>query len=268
MQVEPYLSVVVPVYDEVDSLAMLHRELGAVLDGLDRRSEMVFVDDGSGDGSAFELRRIALSDARVRVLTLDRHRGQSSALDAGFQAARGEVVATLDADLQNDPADLPGLLDLLERTRADLVNGVRIDRRDPPLRRLAGRVANALRNRLLRESVSDVGCSLRVMRRRCLQRLELRRGMHRFLPTLLRLEGAHVIERPVAHRPRRYGRSKYGILGRLRAVTIDVVGVRWLQSRHEGYRVSEWRRPADAAAIAATATGNPGTLVRNDGTHA
>jgi glycosyltransferase involved in cell wall biosynthesis len=231
------LSLVIPVRDEEESLEPLHRELDAAVGSWPGGVEILFVDDGSRDASLARLQAIAQKDPRVRVLALDAHHGQSAALDAGFRAARGGLVATLDADLQNDPADLPGLLAALDQ--ADVVCGVRARRRDSPLRQLSSRIANSFRNALTGERVQDVGCSLRVIRRRYLERVQLRRGLHRFLPTLLKLEGARVIERPVSHRPRRHGRSKYGILDRLFVGIADCFGVRWLKSRHVAYRVRE-----------------------------
>ncbi|MGH0037681.1 MAG: glycosyltransferase family 2 protein [Myxococcota bacterium] len=223
------LSVVVPVFDEVDSLVPLHRELDAALAPLSEEIELIFVDDGSRDGSGSVLRDLERKDARVRVESFPENRGQSAALDAGFRLARGEWIATLDADLQNDPADLPRLLDHCDR--ADLVNGVRVDRRDTPLRIWSSRIANAIRNWATGESVTDVGCSLRVMRASTVQRIKLYRGLHRFLPTLLKLEGARCVEVPVSHRPRRYGRSKYGIRNRLVPALVDLLAVRWMQRR-------------------------------------
>jgi glycosyltransferase involved in cell wall biosynthesis len=233
----PWLSVVVPVRDEEASLEPLHRELDAALASVPGGCELVFVDDGSRDGSLARLGAIAEKDPRVRVLELDGRHGQTAALDAGFRAARGEVVVTLDADLQNDPAEIPMLLARLEQ--ADVVNGVRVERRDDWLRRAASRVANAVRNRATGESVTDVGCSLRAMRACYLRRVKLHRGMHRFLPTLLRLEGARVVEVPVSHRPRRHGASKYGIHDRLWTGLADLLAVRWLQSRALRYGVRE-----------------------------
>ncbi len=178
----------------------------------------------------------------MRVLRLTENCGQSAALDAGFRAARGSVVATIDADLQNDPADLPRLLAALDG--ADVVNGVRLRRHDPIGRRLSSRLANVFRNWLTNETVTDVGCSLRVMRARYLRRIKLYRGMHRFLPTLLRMEGARVIELPVRHRPRRRGRSKYGVANRLWVGLGDAFAVRWMQRRRLDYRL---RPPDDAS---------------------
>ncbi len=233
----PRLSVVVPVRDERDSLEALHRELDAALGGEPGGVELIFVDDGSRDESRSRLRALAAKDPRVRVLVLDRNHGQSAALDAGFRAARGAILVTLDADGQNDPADIPKLLERL--ADADVVNGVRVDRRDAFLRRASSRVANAVRNRVTHETITDVGCSLRAMRAEPLRRVKLWRGAHRFLPTLLRLEGARVVEVPVSHRPRRHGRSKYGIANRLFAGLVDVIAVRWWQARSLRYEVRE-----------------------------
>jgi glycosyltransferase involved in cell wall biosynthesis len=233
----PYLSVVIPVYDEEASLATLHAELDAALGGVEGGVEILYVDDGSRDASLARLREIAARDPRVRVIALEGNHGQTAAFEAGFRRARGEVVATLDADGQNDPADLPRLLARLDD--ADVVNGVRTGRRDSLVRRLSSRVANGFRNRMTRESVRDVGCSLRVVRREFLERVKLWRGMHRFLPTLLRLEGARIVEVPVSHRPRRHGASKYGIRNRLFAGFVDVFAVRWMQRRALRYRARE-----------------------------
>ena len=175
----PELSVVVPVYNEVDSVAPLQVEIMAVLDALPGRAEIVWVDDGSRDGSLERLQELAAGEDRVRVLALDRNHGQSAALAAGFSAARGAVVVTLDADLQNDPADIPRLLEGLDA--ADCVNGVRIERHDTWFRRLSSRVANAVRNWVTGDTVTDVGCSLRAMRREFVVRVKPFRGMHRFI---------------------------------------------------------------------------------------
>jgi glycosyltransferase involved in cell wall biosynthesis len=231
---------VVPVFEERDNLEPLHRELDAALAEVRGGVEFVYVDDGSRDGSAEALAALAKRDERVRVLRFVENRGQTAAFDAGFRAARGEVVATLDADLQNDPADLPRLLAALDR--ADVVNGVRVGRRDGLVRKLSSRIGNGFRNWLTHETVTDVGCSLRVMRASFLRRVKLHRGMHRFLPTLLRMEGARVIELPVSHRPRRHGRSKYGIANRVFVGLADVFAVRWMQSRRLDYRL---RDPAE-----------------------
>ena len=203
---------VIPVFDEAPSLRPLMAELGAALDFLDGSFEIIFVDDGSRDASPQVLSEIAAENPHVRVLSLAANGGQAAALNEGFQAARGEFTATLDADLQNDPRDIEKLMARLDR--ADVINGIRVDRHDSWLRIFSSRIANAVRNALTGEAVTDVGCSLRVMRTSFLRKIVLEGGLHRFLPTLLRLEGARVEEVPVAHRERFAGRSKYGIANR------------------------------------------------------
>ena len=209
----PRLSVVVPVFEEAQSLRPLYAELREALGFTGGSFEVIFVDDGSQDESPRVLEELARDDSRIRVVTLDSNRGQSAALAAGFRTVRSEFTATLDADLQNDPRDLEKLM--RELGTADVVNGVRVMRKDSLVRIVASRIANGVRNALTGETVSDVGCSLRVMRTSMLKNVELSGGLHRFLPTLLRLEGARVTDIPVSHRPRQYGRSKYGIADRL-----------------------------------------------------
>ena len=226
---DPRLSVVVPIFDEEDSIVPLYGEIDAALESWGDGLEIVLVDDGSGDGSPTILRELAHKDERVRVITLEGRYGQASALDAGFRAARAPITVTLDADLQNDPADIPMLLEHLGDD-VDVVNGVRRDRHDTVWKIFTSRIANGVRNRLTGESVTDVGCSLRVMRTVFLRRIRLDRGLHRFLPTLLRLEGARMVEVPVSHRPRRYGRSKYGARNRLFAAIADLVRVRRMKA--------------------------------------
>jgi glycosyltransferase involved in cell wall biosynthesis len=227
----PEISLVIPVYDEVASLAPLAAEIRAVLGPLGRPYEVLFVDDGSTDGSAEVLHELARGDRAVRVLRQPRNAGQSAALAAGFRFARGAVVVTLDADLQNDPADIPRLLARLDDGEWDVVCGVRTARRDSWLRRASSAVANRVRNRVTREAVADVGCSLRACRAGLLRQIPHFDGMHRFLPTLLKLAGARVLEIPVHHRPRRYGDPKYNIRNRLWRSLGDLLAVRWLQTR-------------------------------------
>lgn len=238
----PHLSVVIPFRNEAESLRALYRELAAVLDSLPFASEMIFVDDESRDGGREIVGDLSANDARLRLLMLSPHCGQSAALEAGFAAARGEIIGMLDADLQNDPADLPSLIDALED--ADCVCGFRVDRQDSAAKRLASKLANAVRRGVLSDPVRDVGCSLRVMRSSHLKRIKLFRGGHRFLPALLEMEGARVVERPVRHRPRRYGTSNYAIGKRLSVVWIDLLAVAWLKRRIDRYEVKEFNRRA------------------------
>ena len=233
----PDISVVIPVRDERENLVPLWNELRSALEGAGRGFEVLFVDDGSVDGSREVLERLSASDERIRVLSLESPSGQTAALDAGFRAARGELVITLDADLQNDPADIPILLDRMGSL--DALSGYRLRRHDSWLRRLSSRVANGVRNRVTGDHLLDTGCSLKVFRRRCLEQIRLYDGMHRFLPTLLRLEGFSVGQLPVRHRPRVWGSSKYGIRGRLLRGCADLLAVRWMVRRRLGYRLAE-----------------------------
>jgi glycosyltransferase involved in cell wall biosynthesis len=235
----PRLSIVIPCRDEIESLPALLGELRAVLDRGPHAAEIVIVDDASRDGSGEWLRREALRDPRLRPVRLAEPAGQSGALAAGFARARGRVIVTMDADLQNDPADVPRLLAALEG--ADVVSGVRTRRDDPWSRRVASGVANAVRRAVLGDTITDVGCSLKAYRREALDGLPLFSTAHRFLPALCQFRGSRVVEIPVAHRARRAGSSKYGIGNRLARGLWDLVGVRWLRSR-----LIRWRaRPED-----------------------
>jgi glycosyltransferase involved in cell wall biosynthesis len=241
------ISIVVPVYDEEESLPQLHAELCEHVGGMGVPWEVLYTDDHSTDGSLAVLLELRAADPRVRVLSLARNYGQTAAMAAGFEHSRGRVVVTLDADLQNDPVDIPRLLAALEGW--DVVCGVRARRRDTWLRRVSSRIANAVRNRATGEAVTDVGCTLRVYRREVVAAVPMFTGMHRFLPTLLRLGGARIRELPVGHRPRLHGRAKYGVHNRLWRGIVDLVAVRWMQRRWIDPRIVEevtpWRtRPS------------------------
>ena len=231
----PVTSVVIPVRDERDNLRPLLDELIPELDRLGEPFEVVLVDDGSSDGSSQLLDRLAAGDGRVRVLHLERNFGKSAALDAGFRAAVGDVIVTLDADLQQNPEDIPVLVGLLGQ--ADAVVGVRVRRQDSGWRRLSSRLANGVRNWLTREDVADAACPLAVMRREAIRRVRMWNGAHRFIPTLLRLEGFRVVQSPVDHRKRRSGRSKYGTWDRAFRGLCDTLGVRWMKKRRLDWRV-------------------------------
>ena len=234
---QPILSVVIPVYDEEVNVGPVAEAVAQVLGAWDRPFELIFVDDGSTDSTFERLRELTTRHAELRVLQLDRHAGQTAAFEAGFRAARAPVVATMDGDGQNDPRDLPRLLERLERGDVDMVNGVRVKRHDSWLRRISGRIANAVRNAMTHESVTDVGCSLRVFRRECVEQLSLFDGLHRFFPTLVRIRGFRIAEMPVNHFPRRGGRSKYGVHNRLWRGLRDLFAVRWMQRRVLRYQV-------------------------------
>jgi dolichol-phosphate mannosyltransferase len=231
----PYLSLVIPLYNEAENLPVLAAEIRQALGPTAAKWETLFVDDGSTDGSGDVLQSLAAEDPTLRILRHRRNAGQSAALAAGFAAARGAVVVTLDADLQNDPADIPALLARLGASAAesdcDAVSGVRASRRDSRVRRISSRIANAVRNWATDEKVSDVGCSLKAYRREVLSGLPMFQGMHRFLPTLVRWNGARLAEMPVNHRPRLHGTAKYGIGNRLFRTLADLMAVRWMRRR-------------------------------------
>jgi glycosyltransferase involved in cell wall biosynthesis len=231
----PELTAVVPAYNEVESLPTLLGELRAALDATGRRWELVLVDDGSTDGSGELLLSEAARDARLVVLRFEKNAGQSAALAAGLARARGDVVVTLDADLQNDPADIGNLLAAL--AGADVVSGVRAKRHDSWIRLVSSRIANATRRAVLGDKVTDIGCSLKAYRREVLEGLPMFVGVHRFLPALCSFRGARVVEVPVHHRPRTRGVSKYGMGNRLWRGIHDLVGVSWLKVRLLRYRV-------------------------------
>ena len=226
----PELSIVVPLFNEEENLPQLAHELAAALQPTGLAYEVLFVDDGSTDGSLAALKALAAADGRVRILRHRRNAGQSAGLATGFRAARGAVVVTLDADLQNDPADIPRLLAALAGG-FDVVSGVRVERQDSWVRKFSSRVANAVRNWATDEAITDVGCSLKAYRREFLADLPMFSGMHRFLPTLVRWNGARVTELPVRHRPRLHGVAKYGIGNRLFRALADLWAVRWMRRR-------------------------------------
>jgi len=231
------LSVVIPAYNEEQNIKPLLDRLGEALKPRNHSFEVVMVDDDSTDKTLQLLKEQKKSKSWLRVITLDRHFGQTCAMAAGFSAARGAVIATLDADLQNDPAEIPRLVDMLNG--CDAVTGWRTKRQDPWLRRISTRVANAVRNKLSGESIHDSACSLKVYKRACLDGLVLYDGMHRFMPTLLKMRGFKVIEVPVSHQPRNAGKAKYGIWNRVFRAFIDLLVVRWMKKRYLNYHARE-----------------------------
>lgn len=199
--------------------------------------EVICIDDGSDDGSRDLIRHQCDSDPRFRLLAFAARRGQSAAIYAGFISAKGEYVITIDADRQNDPDDIPKMVVHLDKF--DMVIGWRRWRQDPPLTKIASRIANSVRNRLTHETIKDTGCSLKIMRRSILVKVPPFVGMHRFLPTLMRMQGARVCEIQVHHRPRLAGHSKYGIANRFFSGFRDLLAVRWLQDRTITYEIEE-----------------------------
>ncbi|HWY41630.1 MAG TPA: glycosyltransferase family 2 protein [Chthoniobacterales bacterium] len=228
----PMVSLVVPVFNEQESLPILQSELRAALGGLDH--EIIFVDDGSTDHSADKIERAP----NVRILRFEKNTGQSAALYAGIKAARGRTIVMIDSDLQNDPADITRLLAEISRG-ADLVCGYRAQRKDTLSKRLTSRIANFVRSRFTKDYVRDTGCTLKAMRRECADALVPFKGMHRFIPALVRGAGYRLIEIPVNHRPRRFGQTKYGFGSRAARATMDMFGVRWLLSRRLNYKIRD-----------------------------
>jgi dolichol-phosphate mannosyltransferase len=231
-ELSPELSLVVPIHNEQQNLEPLVERICEVLDGL-FRWELLLVDDGSTDGSASCIKRLALPHANVRGIYFPSNCGQTAAIAAGIGEARGELLATLDGDLQNDPGDLLPMIEILRGSQGaiDAVVGWRIQRNDNLVRRISSRVANALRNAISGDDIRDTGCSLKVFRTAAISSLQLFEGMHRFLPTLLRYHGYRVAEHPVSHFPRRAGVSKYGIRNRVLRAFLDLLVVRWMRSR-------------------------------------
>ncbi len=226
----PELSVVIPLYNEVDSIPELAQRLTAVLGRLDKRWEVIVVDDGSTDGSFEALTELHGRDPRFCIVRLRRNFGQTPAFAAGFDAARGEIVVTMDADLQNDPEDIPALIQAMEQNGYDIVSGWRRDRQEPLLRRrLPSKVGNWVMARLTGVRLHDTGCSLKAYRREVVKNTRLYGNLHRFIPAVASWYGVSVGEVPVRDRARAHGRSKYGLgLGRAPRVLLDLLTLRFL----------------------------------------
>ena len=237
------LSVLIPAYNEDACLGALIRETACVLHGLGRSFEILVVDDGSTDWTPRLLNDLRAEVSELRAVRLVANSGQSAALLAGFRAARGKTFVTLDADGQNDPSDIPALIAKLDS--CDLCCGYRASRQDSWSKRIGSRLANAVRNRALRETIRDTGCTLKAFRADWALPLPMQfRGMHRFLPALMGMAGARIEEIPVNHRPRAAGTSKYTNWGRLKETLWDLWAVRWMQKRYRPIRVEEpqWKR--------------------------
>lgn len=235
----PDLSVVFPVYNEEENVPILLAEIAAALDGKGWTYEIVAVDDGSRDGSLEVLRSSKAKHPNLRVVSFEKNAGQTAALDAGWRAARGTLVVSLDADLQNDPADIPPMMKKLEQSGADMVIGVRVNRHDTWSRKMQSKIGNGVRNWITGDHITDTGCSLKLVRREAVERVKLFTGMHRFLPTLVRMQGYKVVEMPVNHRPRQFGTSKYGAMNRAFRGLADCFAVRWMGKRMLTYKVKD-----------------------------
>jgi glycosyltransferase involved in cell wall biosynthesis len=231
------ISVVVPVYNEEGNLPILIPQIVEVLNPLGKTYEMIFVDDGSKDQSRRILKEMVSQYPQIRILGFKKNCGETAASAAGLKEARGEIVITIDADLQNDPRDIPTMLEYLNDY--DMVTGWRQKREDSWVKRITSKIANRIRNWLSGEEIRDSGCTFRVYKRECLQNLKLYKGMHRFMPTLVKMNGFRVIEIPIAHHPRKFGVSKYNTWNRMWCAFVDLLAVKWMKSRHIHYEIKE-----------------------------
>jgi glycosyltransferase involved in cell wall biosynthesis len=242
----PTLSVVAPCFNEQGNLIPLVTAIRDALEPLKISYEIVIADDVSRDDSWNILQKLGAEDKRIRAVRLNRNCGQSAAVWAGIQAATGRYIATLDADLQNHPRELPRFLEVIQRSDSDCVCGSRVAARtqgDSWVRQVSSKIANGIRNRITHETVSDSACGYRIFKRECAARLKFFKGMHRFMPTLFRIEGFVVTEIPISHHTRLTGQSNYGVMNRLFVTIYDLFAVRWMQKRMFRFEVKEKINP-------------------------
>jgi dolichol-phosphate mannosyltransferase len=228
-------SFVIPVYNEQENLLMLNDEILQVIRKLGLPCEAIWIDDGSSDKSLDIIKQLVKQSQNYRFISFEKNCGQSAALAAGIHAATGKYLITLDSDLQNNPMDIVNMVPYL--AEYDMVTGWRKDRHDTRWKKFSSKVANGVRNRLSRETIKDTGCSLKIMKTEYLKKIKMYKGLHRFLPTLMKMEGAKVIEVPVSHRPRTKGVSKYGTWDRAFSGLRDLMAVRWMQDRNISYKI-------------------------------
>jgi len=231
------LSIVIPAYNEEENIPVLYEKIDAALQSLNLKSEIIIVDDGSTDKTFEFCKAISKKDPRMVVISFEKNCGQTAGFIAGFEAAKGKWIVTMDADLQNDPADIPLIVEKLKDN--DAVCGWRGKREDNIVRIFSSRIANYVRNKLSQEDIRDTGCSLKGFRRECLEHIPRFEGMHRFFPTLVKMRGFNVVEVKVQHFPRTLGVSKYGIGNRLFKSFVDLLAVRWMKKRFISYDIKE-----------------------------
>lgn len=232
------LSVIAPAYNELENITPLVERIRDVFVPLGISFEAVIVDDGSTDGTTEKLQELAGQYAWLHPVRLEPNSGQSAAMEAGFKVARGKIWGTCDADMQNDPGEIPRLMKLLG-PEVDMVNGWRKKRNDHVLRLIQSKIANGIRNWISGDNIQDTGCSLKVYKRECLAGLTIYKGLHRFFPTLAKMRGFKVIEIPVSHNPRMYGVTKYKFGSRVIRAFVDLLAVRWMKKRALHYRIVE-----------------------------
>jgi len=230
-------SVVVPVFNEEKNIALLYTELSSVLKSFNMLYEIILVDDGSTDNSLQEIKSLALKDVAVKYISFKKNLGQSAALKSGFQHCKYTVTITMDADLQNDPEDIPRLLQFYGEYQ--MINGWRKNRRDTFSKKIGSKIGNFIRNLFVHDNIKDTGCSLKIMDTAMLKKIKIYKGLHRFLPVLMMSEGAKVKEVPVNHRQRMHGISKYNNLRRAFAGLYDLICVRWMIKRQINEEIRE-----------------------------
>ena len=232
-----HLSFIIPVYNEEENIKRLVEEINDAIKILNMSFEIILVDDASTDNSLAVIKTISSKNSSVKYISFLKNAGQSAALYAGIQHAKGNIIITMDADLQNDPADIPGMVKYYGKY--DMITGWRYKRMDSFAKKIGSRIGNYVRNKLTGEMVHDTGCSLKIMNAEMLKKIKLYKGLHRFLPTLMKMEGAKVKEVKVGHRPRKYGVSKYSNLRRGLEGIHDDLAVRWMKKRYINVEVRE-----------------------------
>jgi dolichol-phosphate mannosyltransferase len=230
-------SVIIPIKNEEENIKDLVQEIEPVMESLAQKWELICIDDGSTDRSLLILQDLCKQRSHMRILSFTRNFGQSAAFSAGFKAARGEIVITLDGDRQNDPADIPKLTAAL--TDCDLVVGWRVNRKDTFQKKIISRISNWTRSRLCADGMHDTGCSLKVYRKEALDHIKMYQGMHRFLPALFKIEGFRIKEIPVNHRERACGTTKYHFFNRSLGPIIDMFVVRWMRYHALRHQIRE-----------------------------
>jgi dolichol-phosphate mannosyltransferase len=238
----PYFSLVIPAYNEQENVPTLLKRVGESLQQIGRPFEVIIVDDGSKDSTPELLAEGMKTYPWLRVVRMAKNGGQSAAFEAGFAAARGEVIGTIDADLQNDPEELPRLLPMLDEHKVDMVTGWRAKRQDSQFRLIQTRIANRVRNWISQETIQDSASSLTIYRAYTLRGMKLFNGAHRFFPTLVKMRGFTCLETPVKHSARFAGTAKYGFRNRAVRAFVDLLAVRWMKSRWLRYEANEVER--------------------------
>lgn len=233
------ISFVIPVYNEEGNIEHLYSEISQVTGQLEYDYDIFFIDDCSKDNSLYIIKQLSEKDKHIKYASFEKNSGQSAALYVGFQLASGDTIITMDADLQNDPGDIPMMLEHYKNY--DLVNGWRKNRKDTFSKKLAGKIGNTVRNWVVKDSIKDTGCALKIMNSEMLKRIKGFKGFHRFLPALMKLEGARIIEVAVNHRNRFSGKSKYNNISRGIQGLYDLFGVRWIISKHLKPTIKEKR---------------------------